>query len=277
MIGIKTGGSKPPLFCVSPRTVDVLAYRDLALKLGDEQPFYALYAIDMPNQTSGLSPIEHAARTFIEDVRSVSPSGPYQLGGYSQGGLVALEMARQLRMEGESVKLVALLDVYGPDYRKMKGLLPRSLYRPLQALRNLQKSIEEFPPWLIYHLGLLKMYSWSNRVQYIQLKGLANVRWRLNRLKRRGMRLKDRTRSVGSDFFTFERSYRNYRPEPYDGRVILFRAARQPLGIRPDPVIGWRSILTGELEVHQIPGYHDSILFSPRLDTLASLLKDALA
>lgn len=69
----------------------------------------------------------------------------------------------------------------------------------------------------------------------------------------------------------------NYRPKPYNGRVILFRADHQPLGIRPDPEMGWRSTLTGDFEVHQVPGYHDSLLFSPRLEILATLLRGALS
>jgi thioesterase domain-containing protein len=72
------------------------------------------------------------------------------------------------------------------------------------------------------------------------------------------------------------RSFADHEPEPYPDRVALYRAEHQPLGIVADPFMGWRETLTGDVEVCQIPGYHDSVLAATRIDALAAVLQATL-
>jgi thioesterase domain-containing protein len=67
-----------------------------------------------------------------------------------------------------------------------------------------------------------------------------------------------------------------YDTGTYDGRVAIFRAAKQMLAVRRDPTMGWGSKISGELEIHTVPGFHDTILFGPRLQQLAELLNESL-
>src|SRR5262249_39074683 len=91
---------------------------DLARHLGQDQPFYAFQARGLDNDTQeAVSDVETMAEQYIEAMRRVQPVGPYQLGGWSMGGIVAFEMARQLHALGQSVSLLALLDTVLPDYR----------------------------------------------------------------------------------------------------------------------------------------------------------------
>lgn len=278
LVGIQPDGNRIPFFCISPRNVDVLAYRNLALALGEEQPFYALYSVDMPRRPDGVASIEHQADVFVEDVLKVARESPLAIGGYSHGGIVAFEMARRLRQRGHQVALLVLMDVYGPAYRRMRPPLPAAAYRPLQALRSLQRSLAESIPWLQDHLRILGRLAWPDRWIYISSKARNHLRWWETRAARGFGALKERVRNGRSaNTPSIGKSYRDYRPQRYSGSTVVFRASHQPLGIQQDLMMGWGEVLDGDVEVIMVPGYHDSILFRPRISFLAGELERLLA
>jgi amino acid adenylation domain-containing protein len=273
IVAIQPHGELPAFFCISPSAVDVLAYRDLAQRLGPDRPFYALFAADHDPSPPDISQIEYEAAAHLSDLLPIQPEGPYLLGGYSNGGIVALEMAQQLTAAGQGVDLVVLLDCYGPGYRKLLPYLRPWMYRPLQALRGAQRRVDDLLPWARMHLDTLVQLSWPGRFHYISRK--VGPRWQRTRIRwgNRIRRLPNRHRRPGRRAGpTFGRSYTDYRPKAYAGRVALFRASRQPLGIESDPLLGWGEVLTGDVEVYEVPGHHDSILFPPRIHLLAARL-----
>ena len=111
LILLERGGQSTPLFFVHPVGGTILQYRALARRLGAQRPFYALQspALEGNPLSPGIS-IEALAWSYLDAVRTAVPKGPYLLGGWSFGGLVAAEMARALRHTGEDVALLALLD-----------------------------------------------------------------------------------------------------------------------------------------------------------------------
>jgi amino acid adenylation domain-containing protein len=111
LILLERGGQGTPFFFVHPVGGTILQYRTLARGLGVQRPFYALQSPAL--EGNPLSPdisVEVLARSYLEAVRTAVPKGPYLLGGWSFGGLVAFEMAQALRHAGEEVALLALLD-----------------------------------------------------------------------------------------------------------------------------------------------------------------------
>ena len=70
--------------------------------------------------------------------------------------------------------------------------------------------------------------------------------------------------------------WRRYEIKPYQGNAALFKAEKQPLGIIPDPTLGWGGIIKGELEIHEIPGHRLGILSEPRVQITAAKLRTAL-
>lgn len=121
LVCLQPKGTKPPIFCVHAVAGDLLTYRALARQLGEERPFYGLQA---PGIASGGHPgtIEGLATLYIGAIRRVQLAGPYRLAGWSMGGVIAYEMARQLRQAGERVASLALIDSYTPD--AVRGLEP---------------------------------------------------------------------------------------------------------------------------------------------------------
>lgn len=67
-----------------------------------------------------------------------------------------------------------------------------------------------------------------------------------------------------------------YEPKPYDGKVTLFFAKQQPFGICPDPTLGWRSLLTGDFQTIEVPGFRQNMLDEPNVDMLANALLETL-
>ena len=97
----------------------MIGYAELSQELGLEQPFYGLQSPPANYFTESGVSIEQLATLYNQEIRSVQPVGPYLLSGWSMGGLVAWEMAQQLRKEGEIISLLALIDTAPPPkYRE---------------------------------------------------------------------------------------------------------------------------------------------------------------
>ncbi|RKH40016.1 amino acid adenylation domain-containing protein [Corallococcus sicarius] len=110
MVQLQAGTGGRPFFCVHAVGGNVMPYAELARALGPEQPFYALQARGLDGAEPPCESIPEMAALYVKAVRAVQPRGPYLLGGWSMGGSIAWEMAHQLRREGETVALLALLD-----------------------------------------------------------------------------------------------------------------------------------------------------------------------
>ena len=103
LVEIGRGGSRPPLVLVHAAGGDVFCYGALARELGPEQPLLALRARGLEDGESPLESVAAMAREYLAALGAVQPHGPYRLGGWSMGGMVAWEMTRQLEAAGEDV------------------------------------------------------------------------------------------------------------------------------------------------------------------------------
>ena len=104
LVRLHPGGSRPPLFLVHPAGGDVFAYVELARKLGTERPVYGLQAaLDGADPQPGL---EALAARYLASVREVQPEGPWLLAGWSDGAVIAYEMARQAGSPGGAASLL---------------------------------------------------------------------------------------------------------------------------------------------------------------------------
>ena len=117
LVPLKPIGSKPPLYIVHGAHHNVLIFNELAQKLDQEQPVYGLQAKGLDGIAEPHDSMHDMARDYIKEIQITNPNGPYCLAGFSLGGTIAFEMARQLREQGKEVKIVAEFDTYVfPDY-----------------------------------------------------------------------------------------------------------------------------------------------------------------
>lgn len=239
-------GTKLPFFCVHGAGGDVLWYKELAHLLGPNQPFYGIESPGLEDRQEPDLPLEALASFYLESVRSVQASGPYALGGYSMGGVVAFEMARQLQAQGESVALLAILDAWSPGshlpfFSKSLRLIGRFIRLDRQA-----KVVFLREKWEWIKL-ILREYS---------LLGICNPQVRqLRQLKR-----------------TNVQASRAYLPQVYAGKLTLFRAQKQHATAASDPTLGWGRLATGGIEIHEIPGDRYTMFTSPHIHILAQQL-----
>ena len=108
LVVLNEGGDQLPLFAVHPVSGNVFCYSFLSQKLGENQPFYGL------EQTSQLQfkSIKEMATVYVDAMRQIQPHGPYQIIGWSLGGIIAQEMTYQLEQQGEHVAKLYLIDSY---------------------------------------------------------------------------------------------------------------------------------------------------------------------
>ena len=273
LIAIQPQGRAAPFFCVHGFGGGVLDYGELARLLGSEQAFYGLQARGLDGRAPPHTRIEPMAAYYIDAIRTVQPHGPYYLTGYCYGGVVAFEMARQLRARGENVALVGIFEGYAPVRvtARQVWLRPRTL---VNLLRNL-------PYWLRDYLQL-------GREQF-----LARVRTKLRGAAHEVLRPPNRPReALLADFLpdvsriprqhqelmqVHLRAMRQYRPGPYDGRVTLFRVRAMSLLGAADPQMGWGKLARGGVIVKMIDGGHNTLLEQPYVRSLAEKLLEELA
>ncbi|SMF97504.1 Acyl transferase domain-containing protein [Methylomagnum ishizawai] len=115
-------GSGPASFWVHGAPGDASWVARLAEALGGDAPVYGIEARGVGGGEAPPGRVEDMARDYVAAVRRVQPEGPYRLGGYSGGGVIAYEMARQLQAEGQRVEKLVLLDAYAPGNPALRGM-----------------------------------------------------------------------------------------------------------------------------------------------------------
>ncbi|MBV9689955.1 MAG: amino acid adenylation domain-containing protein [Ktedonobacteraceae bacterium] len=114
LVGIQPTGTKPPLILVHPASGNVFPYVTLGSYMKSDQPVYAFEESCLSSQWKPCARVEEIAARYLDMMRTFQPQGPYYLGGWSFGGLIAFEMARRLRQKGQKVALLAMIDTYAP-------------------------------------------------------------------------------------------------------------------------------------------------------------------
>ncbi|MER3433037.1 MAG: hypothetical protein C4288_06295 [Leptolyngbya sp. ERB_1_1] len=243
----------------------VFPYLELANALSSDRSFYGLQPLGLDGKIPPLNRIEAIAAYYIEAIQTLQPQGPYFLGGWSFGGVVAFEMAQQLTRSGQKVDLLAILDTPAPCkrpsfYQSLKFLMGTALWSTLPFVLDYTALAVNRLPF---------QNSWFSRWQWSAIVRLIPQESRLRLLDESA--IAPMLRIV---YANAQAAYR-YVPQLYPNRITLFKAAEQSTSIA-DPTLGW-SALAGDLQLHQVPGNHLSLLKQPHVQTLAQLLKQCLS
>ncbi len=223
--------------------------RELVTRLGPEQPFYTL----APHGAEGgpvPDSIEAMAADYVAALRRAIPRGPYRLGGFCNGALVAFEMARQLHADDAVVDRLVLINAVASPRR-------------LPLLNGLIRACGR-QHWL----GPRLRETWSYRIARLSnLSGLAGR-------KRQPSTVEPAGRVPSAAYLAVLGPTLTYHPEPYDGAVTLILSDKEPVEHPNDPTAGWGAVATG-VDVMSVAGDHLSLLHQdlPELgDRLADIL-----
>ncbi|NNC00087.1 amino acid adenylation domain-containing protein, partial [Corallococcus exiguus] len=257
---------KRPLFLVHPGGGNVLAYSELARRLGPSLPVFGLQSRGLDGRPVAES-IEEMATLYIEAIRTVQPHGPYQLGGWSLGGVIAYEMARRLREAGEAVDLLALIDAH------VHGLTKHA-----QAETQLDS---ETRARLAFAHATATAFGQELSVPDEALAQGDDVM--LDHLLQEGLRARildahsglAQLRALFNVFRANLFAHEKYAPKPYDGTALLLSASGVAEAIPRHR--GWEPLVRGGLEVHDVAGGHHELMQDPHLGSVVEHLRSALA
>jgi amino acid adenylation domain-containing protein len=264
LVEIQPHGTKPPFFCVHPAGGNVFCYVPLARRLGRDQPFYGLKAPIVNGDQDAFPHLEDMAAHYVELMRGTQPEGPYYLGGWCTGGMVAFEMARQLRELGQRVALLALLETDFPtsdrkerevDLVRLMAMFAKKRGLELATERLVRLSPEE---------QFAEMMNQAEQANFSpsELEGFAEL-----------PRIYGEFAPIAK---ANARLTRKYVLKPYPDRAVFFQSSdgHVPEG-HPDPTIGWRQLVT-DLAVYPVPGNHNAMLREPHVRVLAETLAACL-
>lgn len=263
LVQLQPHGSKPPLFFVHGWGGDVFFFVDLAMQMAPDQPVYGIQSANQSGDDPGHDSVESLAASYVKELRAFQPEGPYHLSGYSLGGIIAFEIARQLRSQGQEVALLALLDS-SPIGGVSRGIYARTMMRHL-----LTRTGFHFRHWWKMPAG--------DRLEYLQ-KRMSSLRSYMtgNKTKRvvtaeppaDGGQAEDDLASL-DPFYSLTQSYRVQR---YDGFIDIFVSD----DAKPHKILSWRYAARGGIQYHAVPGNHYQILEPGHVEHLAVLMKAAL-
>ncbi|MCY1033947.1 non-ribosomal peptide synthase/polyketide synthase [Corallococcus sp. BB11-1] len=262
LVMLRKGGGRTPFFCVHPVGGSVLGYLELARRMEPEQPFYGL---QVPRDGAGTT-VEAMATRYLGSMRGVQPVGPYRLGGWSMGGHIAYEMARQLHALGEAVEVLVVIDAMGDAPASAQPLTPdEALGQQVLEFAVHLSRLADVHPRAAEVLGLVDPVELR---QVLEGAPDAGTSGGLEEAAR------EELRELWRRFKVNQGASSTYVPGPYDGALVLLRAEQGP---EAPADLGWSALARGGVTVHSVPGDHYTLVRPPHVDALAERLRTLLA
>ncbi|PZU94472.1 MAG: non-ribosomal peptide synthetase [Pseudanabaena sp.] len=268
LVPLKPNGTNPPFFCIHEGFGEVFVYRNLVKHLNANQPFYGLQAQGLDGKHPPLNRIEQMAANYLKEIRGLQPEGPYYLGGFCAGGVVAYEMAQQLHAQGQEVALLALMDT-GFETGLKENTLP---------------SIKEF--WVMRWRNFLKV-PFLEKFQRIAQKPKKFLEYLDSRFKLWQCKFYLKTkRSLPPDLRKFYLYQNNmaahleainyYRPQPINYPVTLINTTVFDKTRLSDYEQMWLKLALKEIDYHIIEGVHNLVFEEPEVQKIALKLQACL-
>ncbi len=265
LVPVQPTGEKPPLVLVHHGAGGIFGYAKIGQHLHPRQPLFGLQEPGWRKGEERPDSIESMARMYITELRVLQPRGPYYLGGFCFGAIVAYEMAQQLTASGESVGLLALIDAFSPVRPAL--LTENALGRHTSRMRNMNA---------------------SQRLRYVAERALHRAEWEVTRTKElvrhrtwdawyhlsRVVQQEVPGQVMGVQFMKWNGKLQGaYVAKPYPGRAILVRSQH------PDPLrdFGWSHLIRDGVVVCDMPTEdHLGMLEAPNVQLLAQYLQTYL-
>jgi amino acid adenylation domain-containing protein len=263
-VTIKATGSKVPIYLIHGVGLNVLIFNPLARHLDSEQPIYGIQAKGLNGIDKLFDRIEDIAAHYISEIIKHNPDGPYAIGGYSFGGIIAFEMSKQLKAMGKKVILTGLFDSYaeqyyrGPRYKKILFKAYEILMRTAYAFYFML-----FEPRIVI----------TNKIRFAKILSEKFIDKLLSR-----RRVEDTTTKGYKKRATqmYQEAFRAYALTPFDGTVDVFRSKKQTYYMPDFKYLGWKPYALKGVTVHDVPGDHLEMFDSPHVEEFARVLQACL-
>ena len=282
LVELQASGSQPPLFLVHPAGGNVLCYLELARCLGTDRPFYGFQTPGLYGERALYSKIEDMAAHYLEAIMTIQPEGPYLLGGWSFGGVVAYEMAQQLVAQGRQVGQLLMLDTGVQSLKK----------EAVEEDEGQVEDVEEDDAVL-----LIKMFGEALPISNEDLERFEvheRIEYVLEKAASANLLPPDVDVALARSFLkvyrTNVRAMRQHVLHAYPGVVTLFKTSTE-LTMPPsdelahgdqtandmlDPTKGWGELAAGGVRVIDVPGDHNTMVEKPHVEALALRIRDCI-
>jgi thioesterase domain-containing protein/acyl carrier protein len=270
VVRLQPNGSKPPLIAIHNTGV---YYYNLSKLLGADQPLTALQLFDPSIARRSLPlTLKGIAAEYVQLIRKFQARGPYKLIGWSVGGVLAFEVARQLVEAGHEVSLLAMIDTWAPGEKdrlpKWRAVLADYSYRWQLIGADWQKVIsreQSLAAFLAQRAIFKRLMRWLGRSQ-----GDAKAR--------AGFETRDESAENYDRWLLgyLEEAAQGYEPKSYPGKVTLLCSAREPKGLFLDRRMGWGAFALGGVDVAVIEGDHFTIFKGRGLKQMAAHISEAI-
>ncbi|MDI1235346.1 MAG: amino acid adenylation domain-containing protein [bacterium] len=259
LVPIKNKGKKVPLYIVHGGGLGVMVFHHLSKYLDNEQPLFGLQALGIDGQEEPLTSIEEMSSFYLSEIFEQNPEGPYSLAGHSSGGLIAFEMAQQLKALGKVVKSLTVFDFNIAEAK-----------RTYSIREKLGRQVKFFFPILIFSIKSIfkqpirtfKYYILLWKLRFISMKSRLGIK--------PNSEMNTVFLNIDNVIHKNTEAIRAYNPLPYKGNLNLF-VSSDKVNFQEDPVyLGWKVFIKGEIFRHDAKGDHDEMIMPPNIITFAS-------
>ena len=276
LVIIKETGSRKPLYFSHGISGNVFKYHALAQLLDNDQPSYGLQAIGLNGKDEPLSVMEDIAAHHVKEIISFQPEGPYALAGGSFGGYLAYEMALQLRALGKEVSFLCLFDLDAASELEF-------LSKGMKQIKGAQLFAQRFVKRAVSFISADK----EERQKYLQAKmrnkskqGAGNVDYDLESWLDKHKMVELIGEESAAYFRNIEeacyKAMTDYKIKKYDRDITLIRAQEGYFNNTYAHDLGWKHFTSGKVDVHVVPGDHNSIFWEPNVFELAKTVNKPL-
>ena len=266
LVLLRTGASTP-LFLFHPIGGGLGSFDPLIARLGADQTIFGIHAYHDGFAGRVDVSIEEMARLYAREIRRVQPVGPYRLTGYSAGGMIAFETARQLREADCEVSLLAMIDSEAPPSVLDRDVDPDACWRYfLNHMRRRMKNPSGFAVETGMSLSESARIAWLCTGTYTKTKtgDFAETIYT--------------SAEIRDQFDVYRRHHlarKRYAGLPSDIGILFFLASEEPLR-ELSPAAGWDAYTEQGIEVVPVAASHYSILLEPNVGAIAQRLEEAL-
>jgi amino acid adenylation domain-containing protein len=263
LVPIKTGKNKPPVYLVNAGGLVTGGFFNLSDELDNDQPVFGFQTNGYNKQGQLHKSIEEVAEDYVNIMIRENASGPYCLAGYSLGGIIAYEMAQQLKALGKEVKLLAMIDSLTRDPELIKTSYNLTTVLRMVGL-NLFLLTQNPVRAVNYTIGILKaafkrIFSTNNTTTSPTDVVSPDIVY-------------DESFNVFSHQIA---AYKNYVIKPYNGNIVVFRARKITFYMDDFINLGWKQYAK-KVKSISISGHHYSIFDNSKIKTFGKKLQDVL-
>jgi amino acid adenylation domain-containing protein len=251
---LTNNGDQTPLFLIHTTPGDVLGYINLVNYL-DNRPVYGIQAYGLHDPENAHKTIEEMATYYIAEILKICPDGPYHLCGWCFGGIVAYEMAQQLKKMGRKVAFLGLIETYA----NLKSSLYNDFYRLISLLKSGPK-------------GCIEYLTAKLRVKFGKDRNIEQLDFISQRFAEVG---NEQTEKMKMVYQKNMNAGTNYSMDYYDGKISLFMVKNAIKEMIPLPLYGWKN-LSRQHELFIFPADHRDVLKEPNVLAVAEKIIECM-